>query len=107
MGNNPIPPTGSKGRPPGSVNRATANAREAIANFVDGNVDRLYGWLDAIANGEEGPEGWIRKPDPKSAFDCYMNVVEYHIPKLARTEQQFLNKDGQPSDASITVKYVD
>lgn len=84
------------GRPPGSTNRATNKAREAIAKFVDDNADKLQQWLEKIA-----------EKDPKQAYDCFMSVVEYHIPKLARTEQQFLDKDGEPADASITVKYVE
>ena len=63
------------GRPKGKPNRATTDGRYAIAAFVDGNVDRLNGWLDQIA-----------ERDPKDAFNCFMSVVEYHIPKLARTE---------------------
>ncbi len=66
------------GRPKGSPNKTTALAREAIARFVDGNAHRLQGWLDEIAADE--------KHGPKVAFDCFMDVVEYHVPKLARTE---------------------
>jgi len=85
------------GRPAGTPNRATTQAREAIAAFVEGNVDRLNGWLDAIAN-----------ESPKQAFDCFMGVVEYHIPKLARTEHQPLDKNGKPSDliTEIKIKFV-
>lgn len=53
-------------------------AREAIAAFVDGNAPRLQGWLDDIAADE--------KHGPKVAFDCVMSLLEYHVPKLARTE---------------------
>ena len=60
----------------GSPNRSTALAREAIAAFVDNNADRLQGWLDAIA-ADKGPE---------AAFRCFTDLVEYHVPKLARTE---------------------
>lgn len=62
-------------RPKGSLNKSTGLAREAIARFVDGNAGRLAGWLDQIA-----------EDDPKAAFQCFMDVVEYHVPKLARTE---------------------
>jgi hypothetical protein len=82
------------GRPAGVANKATQSAREAIASFVEGNVERLNGWLDAIA-----------AENPKQAFECFMDVVEYHIPKLARTEQQMLDKDGKPADASVTVHF--
>lgn len=64
------------GRPKGVPNKATANAREAIARFVDGNVDRLQGWLDEIAERE----------GPLAAWRCVTDVLEYHVPKLARTE---------------------
>ena len=64
-----------KGRPPGIVDKRVAPAREAIAAFVDGNVDRLTSWLDRIA-----------EDNPKAAFEAFMSVVEYHIPKLARSE---------------------
>lgn len=63
------------GRPNGAVNRSTALARDAIAAFVNGNVDRLNGWLEAIA-----------EKDPQKAFDAFMSVVEYHVPKLQRSE---------------------
>lgn len=76
------PKTG--GRKPGVPNKATALAREAIATFVDGNAGRLQGWLDEIA-AQEGA---------KVAFQCFMDVVEYHVPKLARTEHT--GKDGGP-----------
>ncbi len=82
--------TGKKfgGRVKGTPNKATENAREAIASFVDGNVDRLNGWLDKIA-----------KDNPKAAFDAFMSVVEYHIPKLARSE----NKNTHDGEININV----
>jgi hypothetical protein len=73
------PPRAGMGRPAGSLNKSTTMAREAIARFVDGNSDKLQGWLDEIAANE--------KLGPKVAFDCFMQVAEYHVPKLARVEQ--------------------
>ena len=64
------------GRPKGSPNKATFRAREAIAQFIDGNSERLQGWLDEIAE-QDGP---------MAAFKCFADVLEYHVPKLARTE---------------------
>jgi hypothetical protein len=69
-----------KGRP----NKSTANAREAIARFVDGNADRLNEWLTLI----EAKDG------PKAAFNCFTDLLEYHVPKLARHEHT--GKDGGP-----------
>ena len=60
----------------GIPNKATANAREAIARFVDGNADRLNGWLDEIYAAD----------GPKAAFQCFTDLIEFHVPKLARTE---------------------
>ena len=70
------PKTG--GRKPGSPNKTTALAREAIAQFVDANSPRLQGWLDDIAADP--------KHGPLAAFKCVQELLEYHIPKLARTE---------------------
>lgn len=67
-----------QGRPTGSVNKSTALAREAIALFVDQNAPRLQGWLDEIA--ADPAHG------PKVAFDCVRDLLEYHVPKLNRSE---------------------
>jgi len=77
-----------KGRPVGSQNPDTAMARRAIADFVDNNSVKLQGWLDKIAEGEKDAEDkeYIIKPNPEKAFNLYQSVIEYHIPKLARTE---------------------
>jgi hypothetical protein len=83
------------GRRKGSTNRATANAREAIALFVDGNAGRLQRWLDDVAKGVKGRDGkYIVNPDPQAAFEMFQSVIEYHVPKLARTE--LTGKDGGP-----------
>ncbi len=63
--------------------KATVAAREAIGLFVEGNMDRLQGWLDEIA-----------KDDPEKAFSLFQSVIEYHVPKLARSE--ITGKDGGP-----------
>lgn len=91
-GRNQLPP--GPGRPKGMPNKATANAREAIARFVDGNAERLQGWLDEIAQ-EQGA---------KAAYDCFMDVLEYHVPKLARTE--LTGQNGGPVQLSGTVHFV-
>lgn len=75
--------TPGPGRKKGVPNVATAQAREAIALFVDGNAHRLTEWLDRVANGD--PEGDV-KPNPAKAFELFQSVIEYHVPKLARTE---------------------
>ena len=71
------------GRPAGTPNKTTIEARQAIASFVDGNAHRLTEWLDAVANGDVTNDV---KPNPAKAFELFQSVVEYHIPKLARSE---------------------
>lgn len=69
------------GRPRGSLNKATAGAREAITRFVDGNAHRLQGWLDRIA-----------ERDPEKAFALVQSLIEYQIPKLARSDVTVTSK---------------
>lgn len=69
--------------------------------FVEGNVDRLNGWLDEICE-ENGA---------MAAFDRFMAVVEYHVPKLQRTELAGDQKapiviDKPPSDAEALGVYL-
>lgn len=71
------------GRPKGLPNKATQEARQAIAAFVDKNAAKLDAWLEKVANGD--PEYDI-KPNPAKAFELFQSVVEYHVPKLARHE---------------------
>ena len=97
-------PKKGPGRPAGSPNKATAEARQAIAAFVDGNAHRLTGWLDQVAEGVKKPvmddEGevvdyeYVVPPNPAKAFDMFQSVVEYHIPKLAR--QEHVGNDDKP-----------
>lgn len=84
------------GRAPGSPNKTTQEARQAIASFVDGNAHRLTEWLDAVAGGDE--ENGI-KPNPAKAFEMFQSVVEYHIPKLAR--QELVGEGGGPLQVEI------
>ena len=90
------------GRVAGTPNKATNEARQAIASFVDGNAHRLTEWLDQVANGvkviemdgDEAVEKYVVPPNPAKAFDMFQSVVEYHIPKLARMEHS--GSDNQP-----------
>lgn len=65
-------PPGS-GRKAGTPNKATRDVREAIAEFARANVDQMTDWLEAI-------------PDPARRLDLYLRAIEYHIPKVSRTE---------------------
>ncbi len=90
----------NRGRPKGSPNRATADVRAAIATFAEGNAHKLQEWLDRVAEGSDGV-----RPDPAKAADLYLRAIEYHIPKLARTE--VTGQDGGPVEVSaIQIKLV-
>lgn len=78
------PPNAGKGRAKGVPNKATANAREAIAAFVEGHTLQLDQLLAEIRQSD----------GPMAAWRCIMDMVEYHVPKLARTE--VTGKDGGP-----------
>lgn len=107
------------GRVKGTPNKATANAREAIAAFVDDNSRRMDELLDQIAGGipkrdqktgeticnSDGSIAWQVEPNPKAAFDAIQSVIEYHIPKLARVEQT--GKDGGPITHASLVANLD
>lgn len=64
------------GRRKGTPNKATVASREALAVFVDGNLDRLQTWLDEI-NATEGAS---------AAFRAYVSLLEFHLPKMQRIE---------------------
>lgn len=61
------------GRPPGSPNRATAEAREAFAALVEANQPRLQEWLDRVAESS-----------PKAALELYLRLAEFVLPKVQR-----------------------
>lgn len=60
----------------GIPNRATASAREALGMLVDQNVGDLQAWLDEIK----------RKEGARAAWECFMSLVEFSVPKLTRAE---------------------
>lgn len=83
------------GRKPGTPNKDSALAREAIARFVDCNTERLQGWLDAIA-----------ADSPEKAFNCVKDLIEYHVPKLARTEHTGADGGAIQQEMNVNVHMV-
>jgi hypothetical protein len=92
------------GRPTGSPNKSTSMAREAIARFVDGNTDKMQGWLEQVATGVQDEETgkWLVPPNPEKAFAMLQSVVEYHVPKLAR--QELVGDDKAPVKIQVSWK---
>ena len=78
-----------QGRKVGSKDKSSKAAREMIAGFVDGNSQRLQMWLEEI----------YERDGPKAAFACFSDLIEYHVPKLSRTE--VTGKDEGPVELVI------
>jgi hypothetical protein len=94
------------GRPAGVPNKATSQAREAIARFVDGNAPSMQKWLEQVAEGVKNDENkYIVLPNPEKAFGMLQSVMEYHLPKLARTEH--LGDEDQPVKIIHEHKFLD
>ena len=77
------PKTG--GRASGTPNKSTADVRQAIALIAQRNIANFEIWLGKVA-----------LEDPGKAADLYLKAIEYHIPKLARSEQT--GPDGGPQE---------
>ncbi len=57
----------------GIPNRTTQKVREAVARIAEHNIESVQKWLEDIK-------------DPRQRLDLFIRLLEYHIPKLARTE---------------------
>jgi len=67
------PPNAGKGRKPGVPNKTTADVRAAIAQIAQNSVEEVEEWLREIKN-------------PATRVSLFLDLCEYHIPKLQRTE---------------------
>ncbi len=61
------------GRKKGTPNKQTVEVRAAIARFAESTVEDFARWVAEIE-------------DPAKRCDIYLKAIEYHIPKLARSE---------------------
>jgi hypothetical protein len=82
-----IPKTG--GRKAGVGNKTTVDVRNAIALIAQNNAGNFAQWLGEVA-----------LEDPGKAADLYLKAIEYHIPKLARSEVS--GPDGGPQVVEAT-----
>jgi len=76
------------GRKPGVPNKATQEAREAVKAILDSNLPYIQSWIQSTAEGifDDKTGKWIVQPNPAKACEIVQNLVEYSVPKLARTE---------------------
>lgn len=82
------PPNCGKGRPKGIPNKATADVRACVALIAQNLAPEVEGWIRRGA-----------RKNPLGAANLLATLLEYHIPKLARTELTGLN--GKPLEVSI------
>ncbi|CAB4139754.1 hypothetical protein UFOVP354_16 [uncultured Caudovirales phage] len=82
----------AKGRPVGIPNKNTTYVRDMVKLFLEDNVDKIHQWLGDVA-----------AKDPAEALKILQGFLEYHVPKLQRTEQTGV--DGGPVQHSIKVTF--
>lgn len=91
-----------RGRPPGSVNKATKTFRETVSRLLEDNAENVSKWLIEVAEGSVEKE---LKADPKGALTLLAQMAEYATPKLNRTEMT--GDGGGPVEISaIQIKLV-
>jgi hypothetical protein len=91
-----------RGRPPGSVNKATKTFRDTVSRLLEDNAENVSKWLTEVAEGSVEKE---LKADPKAALTLLAQMAEYATPKLNRTE--VTGDGGGPVEVSgISIKLV-
>jgi|SRR6185437_3733145 len=71
------------GRQPGTENKVTKDIKEAFRQLIDNNLDNMSIWLAKVA-----------EKNSEKALMLMINLSEYIVPKLLRTEI----KDTPPQD---------
>ena len=81
----------SPGRPKGKPNKTTTEIREAYQAFVENNIDDFQVWLSQI-------------DDPAKRFQIIIQISEYFVPKLNRTE--VTGQDGKDLFSNVTFNFT-
>lgn len=74
----------AKGKPKGALNHTTRDIKEAYQLLIEKNLDNLSKWLNEIA-----------VKDPARAINIILDLSEYVIPKLARSDFNLKNNSGE------------
>jgi hypothetical protein len=77
------PPNAGKGRKAGVPNKLTSDVRAMMQAFAERNAPKLDDLIERTA-----------RKHPAKAAALILQAMEYHVPKLARTE--ITGKDGGP-----------
>ena len=80
-----------KGTPNKRANEDRADVRAMIAAIAERKILEVETWLNRVA-----------KRDPDKALDKYLKLIEYHVPKLQRTEVTGL--DGAALSVELSAK---
>lgn len=84
----------NSGKKKGTENKVTKDTKEAVRKLIENNLDNMTLWLEKVA-----------AKNPEKAMYIIVNLLEYSIPKLQRTE--VTGKDGEkfvPENTTITFK---
>jgi hypothetical protein len=76
------------GKKKGTPNKATSDIKVAYKNLIENNLDNISLWLEEVAN-----------KNPDRALSILIDLSEFVLPKLARTE----NKHEGEIDVNIPV----
>ena len=63
------------GRPKGATNKATMKIKDAYADLINNNLERIQGWLDQVASD-----------DPKNALDFLIKLSPFVVPRKTETD---------------------
>lgn len=87
----------AKGRPPGALNRSTEQMKLTLARAANNTLNNIAEDLEKI-----------RKKDPERAIELSLKMMEYVLPKLARTEVRAeIETRVQAINVNIQQKAVD
>lgn len=75
----------SNGRPKGSINRSTEQAKLTLARLANKGLDNITEDIDKI-----------RKENPIKAAEIYLKILEYVVPKLKSVDMKI--------DAEVSAK---
>jgi hypothetical protein len=82
------------GRPKGSANKTTAEARAAFNSILKGRAKKVGGWIDKVA-----------KTDPARACGLLLDLAEFCVAKPTRIEiANAPNPDGTEGEVVFRVK---
>lgn len=75
--------------------KRTLEWEEFGKKVIEGNLPTIQAYIDGL-------------PDEKK-FEAFLKIVDYFKPRLARTESQNLDKNGDPTDPvrEIRIKFID